>query len=244
MKLTKTLIAVLVFATAAANLQAQKNWSYEFGLAGTLNSGNINNIGFNTNAGVGRNDSIRAVYANVHFVYTEENKETTNRGLDGTIKYDYYRNTHWNPFLAAEFVTNHFKGYDFKTSFLAGIKYNFVYEATRDYSISAALVGDYVNFYTENPLADTLDGYKLRVSIRGQIRQKIGENTTLYHATFYQPSIFDFSDYIISSITKVSNKLNDHVFFDVIFDYGYRSVVPEEKKHYDIATQVAVKIKF
>lgn len=234
----------MALAVALNGLKAQSNWNYEFGLGGTLNSGNINNVGFRTNGGIGVNDSVKAVFANVRFLYNEENKKTTNLGLDGSIKFDYYRNIHWNPFIAAEFVTNHFKGYNFKTSFLAGIKYNFIYEATRDYSISAALVGDYVDYYVENPVADTLDGWKYRVSVRGQIRQKIGENATLYHATFYQPALTDFSDYIISSVTKLSNKLNDHVFFDVIFDYGYRSVVPEEKSHYDISTEVAIKIKF
>lgn len=222
----------------------QSKWKYEFGLGGTYNSGNISNVGFRTNGSIGVNDSVKALTGNIRFVYNEEQKKTTNMGLDGGIKFDYYRNLHWNPFVAAEFITNHFKGYSFKSSFLLGMKYNFVYTPNYDYSISAALVGDYVDYFTEDPLADTLDGVKMRVSIRGQIRQKIGETTTLYHATFYQPAVTDFSDYIISSITKVSTKLRDNISLDLIFDYGYRSVVPEEKMHYDISTEVAIKITF
>lgn len=241
MKRIKLLIVTLVLTMAGTSLQAQNKWNYELGLGGTYNSGNVSNVGFRSNAGLGRNDSVKAVFANVRFVYNEEQKTTTNMGLDGSIKFDYYRNIHWNPFVAAEFVTNHFKGYDFKTAFLAGIKYNFIYKKDIcDYSLSAAIVGDYVDYTGDN----SLNGAKLRVSIRAQIRQKIGETTTLYHATFYQPAVSDFSDFLFSSVTKISNKLNEHVYFDVIFDYGYRSVVPEDKHRHDLSTEVALKITF
>lgn len=241
MKRISILFAFFALSMAFNGLMAQSNWSYEFGLGGTYNSGNINNVGFRTNAGLGRNDSVKAVYANIRFVYTEEQKKTTNMGLDGSIKFDYYRNIHWSPFVAAEFLTNHFKGYDFKTAFLVGLKYTFLYDKDRyDYSVSAALVGDYADFYQ----ADSLNGVKMRVSLRGQIRQKIGETTTLYHATFYQPAVTDFNDFIFSSVTKISNKLRNNISLDLIFDYGYRSVVPEEKQKYDIATEVAIKITF
>lgn len=241
----KKLLASILLALAAISLQAQTKWKYEFGLGGTYNSGNISNVGFRTNLSVGVNDSVKALTGNVRFLYNEEKKTTTNLGLDGGLKFDYYRNLHWNPFVAAEFVMNHFKGYDFKSSFLLGLKYNFVYTPTYDYSLSAALVGDYVDYYYEvPPEKDTLSGIKMRVSIRGQIRQKIGETTTLYHATFYQPALTDFSDYIVSSITKVSTKLRENISLDLIFDYGYRSVVPEERQHYDVSTEVAIKITF
>ncbi|MBQ6955258.1 MAG: DUF481 domain-containing protein [Bacteroidales bacterium] len=243
----KTLLIATIFLTiGVAGLHAQAKWKYEFGLGGTYNSGNISNVGFRTNGGVGVNDSVKAVFANIRFLYNEEKKVTTNMGLDGGIKFDYYRNIHWNPFLAAEFIVNHFKGYDFKSSFLLGMKYNFVYTPTYDYSISAALVGDYVDYYYEVPPVpkDTLSGVKMRVSVRGQIRHKIGESTTLYHATFYQPAVTDFSDFIFSSVTKISNKLRDNISLDFIFDYGYRSVVPEDKHRHDLATEVALKITF
>ena len=241
MKRILLLVAIVALSMTGKGLKAQQNWSYEFGLGGTYNSGNVSNIGFRTNAGLGRNDSIKAVYANIRFVYNEEQKVPTNKGLDGSIKFDYYRNIHWSPFIAAEFVTNHFKGYDFKTAFLGGLKYTFFYKKdVYDYSVSAALVGDYVDFTGDN----SMNGMKMRVSARVQARQKIGESTTLYHATFYQPAVNELSDFLFSSVTKVSNKLNEHVYFDVIFDYGYRSVVPEDRHHHDLTTEVAIKIKF
>ena len=236
----------LLISVASASVQAQeKPWNFEFGLGGNLNSGNINNIGFRSNAGAGRDDSIRAIYANVHFLYNEENKQTTNMGLDGSINFDYYRNIHWSPFLAIECVTNHFKGYDFKTSFLGGIKYTFLYEPkVYDYSISAALVGDYVNYHVEDPTADTLDGVKLRVSVREQIRHKIGESASINHSAFYQPALNDPSDFIFTTVTKISNNLNKIISLDFILRYDYRSVVPSGKHHHDLTTEIALKIKF
>ena len=83
-----------------------------------------------------------------------------------------------------------------------------------------------------------------RISLRGKIKQRIGESTQLNHTTFYQPSITDFGDYIVSSITKIENRLNQHLFLDIIFDFEHRSVVPEGRKKTDIATEVALRLSF
>lgn len=241
-KNTFLLLAAILFV---GSLSAQSKWKYEMGLGGTLNSGNVNNLGFNANGNIDRNDSILAFNAHARFLYSEENHTATNRGLDGGVKFDINQYDRWSPFFATEFISNHFKGYDFKVSLLAGVKYRiYTIPGRCDYSISAALVGDYVNYYFENEEADTLNTYAARISLRGKIKQRIGENTNLNHTTFYQPNIFDFSDYIVTSITKIENKLNQHLFFDVIFEYDYRSVVPEARKNHDITTSVALRIKF
>lgn len=224
---------------------SQSKWVYQLGLGGTLNSGNINNIGFRNTGSIDRNDSVLAFSTSYRFLYSEENHVTTNMGLDGGMKLDYMQYDRWSPFCAMEFISNHFKGYDFKISFLAGAKYRiYTIPGRCDYSISAALVGDYANYHITDPIADTLDRVLMRISLRGKIVQRIGESTMLKHMTFYQPSIIDYSDFIISSITKVENKLNSHLFLDIIFEYDYRSVVPEERSRYDVATEIALRLKF
>ena len=244
----KTVLSIVLPALlllTAGSVSAQGKWKYELSLGGSLNSGNINNIGFKTDAAVNRNDSVLAFDGNLHYVYTEENHVATNNGFSGGIKFDVYQYDRWSPFFASEFITNHFKGYDLKVSILAGVKYRiFTIPGRCDYSVSAAFVGENVNYYVENPLADTLDGYVARISLRGKIKQRIGDHITLNHTTFYQPSVTDFSDYMVTSITKIEDKLSTHLFLDFIFTYEYRSVVPESRSRADYSTNVAIRLKF
>lgn len=247
-KMKKTIIYIIICSVVALSshtAEAQKKWNFQFGIGGTLNSGNINNIGFRHEGSAARNDSVLAFDSHYKFLYSEENHLATNRGVNGGIKFDIYQYNKFSPFFAYEFITNHFKGYDWKSSLIAGAKYRiYSLPGKCDYSISAAIVGDYVNYYVTDPAADTLDGYVARISLRAKIKQKIGEGTNLNHTTFYQPSILDFNDYIITSVTKIENKLNKHLYLDFIFEYDYRSVVPQERSKYDIATEVAIRYKF
>ena len=73
-----------------------------------------------------------------------------------------------------------------------------------------------------------------------------GKGEPVDMSKFPKPSeaITNKRDFIISSITKVENKLNSHLFLDIIFEYDYRSVVPEGKSHYDVATEIALRLKF
>lgn len=242
---TKTLILVAMLLLSTVSVSAQSKWKYNLGLGGTFNSGNINNIGFRNTGSVSRNDSILALDASYRYLYAEEKREATNHELGGGAKMDLYQYSRWSPFLATDFVVNHFKGYDFKISLLAGVKYRlFSIPGRCDYSLSAAIVEDYVNYHITDPVADTIDGFVARVSLRGKIKQRIGESTQLNHMTFYQPSITDFGDYIVSSVTKIENRLNQHLFLDIIFDFEHRSVVPEGRKKTDIATEVALRLSF
>lgn len=241
----KTAIFLVVLISTVSTLSAQSKWKYEFGFGGTFNSGNVNNVSLKSTANIDRNDSVLAFNANARYLYSAEQKVTTNEGIGGGIKFDINQYDKWSPFFAAEFITNHFKGYDFKISFLGGVKYRiYTVPDLCDYSISGALVGDYVNYHITDPVADTLDGMLMRISLRGKIKQRIGANTRLNHSTFWQPAVKDFGDYLVTSITKIENKLNEHFFFDVIFEYEYRSFVPEGRKKHDYMAEIAFRIKF
>ena len=237
--------AAILLLLSTASVSAQNKWKYDFSIGGTYNSGNISNIGLRNTGSVSRNDSILSMDASYRYLYTEEKREMTNQEFGGGAKIDLYQYSRWSPFLATDFVVNHFKGYDFKISFLAGAKYRiFTLPGKCDYSLSAAIVEDYVNYHITNPSADTLDGFVARASLRAKIKQRIGESTHINHTTFYQPSVMDLGDYIVSSVTKIENKLNKHLFFDIIFSYEYRSIVPEGRKRTDIATELALRLAF
>ncbi|MBQ0016003.1 MAG: DUF481 domain-containing protein [Bacteroidales bacterium] len=235
-----TIIASLLLLSGVAT--AQKKWDFKLGLGGALNCGNVSNMSLTNNGGVERNDSTLAFDAHYNILYSREKEIETNREFGAGLKFDVFQYDRFSPFFAAEYLTNHFKGYDSKLSLLVGAKYRiYTLPSVCDYSISAAYVCDFVDYYQ----ATTLDTRVDRLSLRAKIKQKIGPAVSIKHTTFYQPSFKDFSgDYIITSVTTLSTQISRVVSFDVSFDYEYRSLVPEGTNREDIRTTVGLTMKF
>ena len=241
------LLILLIFSISHVN--AQEKWKFDFSLGASANSGNVNNCNISNSASVKRNDSLIALDVHYKLLFSaliHENDisqewETTNFEINGAVKLDLYQYERFSPFLACEMLTNKFKGYDLKLSSLIGIMYRiFVKPKVYDYSISAALVYDWVDYTDETKLPKN----NFRVSIRPKFTQKIAENLTLSNITFYQPSVLDFGDFIINSKTKLETKITKILFLDFSFTYEYRSRVPSEnyKKH-DFLSEISLKIK-
>ena len=242
------LFIFLIFSSI--QLFGQQKWSYGFGLGTSLNVGNVNNCNVNNYATINRNDSIIALDFHYKLLYSSlidkndlgQKWEETNFEVNGGIKLDYLQYGKYSPFLACEMLTNKYKGYNLKLSGLVGFKYKiYAIPSVCDYSISAAFVYDWTDFTDITVLP--VNNY--RISIRPKIKQKIAENLTLLHCTFYQPSVLDFNDIIINSATQLQTKLTKILFLDLSFTYEYRSRVPSEnyKKH-DFMSEVALRLKF
>lgn len=242
-------ICVLLLAVCCIPTFAQRKWHYELGLGASLNTGNVNNCNISNDASVSRNDSIVGLDFQYKLLYSslinknnaERKWEESNFEVRGGGKMDLYQYGTYSPFLACEMLTNKYKGYDFKASGLVGIKFKlYTKHSVCDYSISAAFVYDWID-YTDST---TLPNNNYRISIRPKFKQKIGDNLTLSHCTFYQPSVLDIGDCIVNSTTKLQTKLTKILFLDISFVYEYRSRVPTEnyKKH-DIYTEVSLRLK-
>lgn len=241
------LFGLLVFSVICAN--AQTKWHYNFGLGASLNTGNVNNCNIINDGAVERNDSLLAFDARYKLIYSsihdknsdDQHWKETNFEINGGVKMDLYQYGVWSPFLACEMLTNKYKGYDFKLGGLAGVKYR-IYTIPKicDYSISAAVVYDRTKFTDETHLPNN----NYRISIRPKIKQKLGENLTLLHTTFFQPSVLDFGDFIITSMTKLQTKITKKLFLDISFTYDYRSRIPSENyRKNDILTEVTIRFK-
>lgn len=241
------LLILLIFSVLCVN--AQNKWHYSVGLGASLNTGNVNNCNLSNDGSVTRNDSVIALDFHYKLLYSSlihkanvgQQWEKTNFEVNGGVKMDLYQYGKYSPFLACEALTNQFKGYDLKLSGLIGMKYRlYVKPSVCDYSISAAFVYDWSDFTDETVLPHN----NYRISIRPKFTQKIAENLSLYHCTFYQPSVLDFHDYIINSVTKLQTKITKMLFLDLSFTYEYRSRVPSEsyKKH-DILSEVSLRFK-
>ena len=247
-KLRFPLFVLLVFSVICAN--AQNKWHYNFGLGASLNAGNVNNCNVSNDGAIERNDSLIAFDAHYKFLYSslinknggDQHWEETNFEINGGVKMDLFQYDRFSPFLACEMLTNKYKGYDLKLSGLIGLKYRiYTVPGFCDYSISAAFVYDWSDFTDETHLPNN----NYRISIRPKINQRLTENLTLLHITFYQPSVLDFGDYIIQSTTKLQTKITRKLFLDLSFTYEYRSRVPSENyKKNDILTEVSVRFKY
>ncbi len=241
------LLILLVFSVVSLN--AQNKWHYNFGLGASLNTGNVNNCNLSNDAAVTRNDSVVALDIHYKLLYSSlihkddvgQQWETTNFEVNGGVKMDLYQFGKYSPFLACEVLSNQFKGYDLKMSGLVGMKYRlYVKPSICDYSVSAAFVYDRTDFTDETVLPKN----NYRISIRPKFTQKLADNLSLYHCTYYQPSVLDFDDFIVNSVTKLQTKITKMLFLDLSFTYEYRSRVPAEnyKKH-DFLSEISLRLK-
>ena len=241
---------IILLTLLTIQLFGQRKWDYSFGLGTSLHTGNVNSCNINNNASIIRNDSLLAFDFHYKLLYSslidkndaEHQWKETNFEINGGIKVDYLQYGKYSPFLACEMLTNKYKGYDLKMSGLVGLKYRiYVRPSICDYSISVAFVYDWTDFTD----ATVLPNNNYRVSIRPKIKQKLTENLTLLNLTYYQPSILDFNDYIINSMTKLQTKITKMLYLDLVFTYEYRSRVPSDnyKKH-DFMSEVVMRLKF
>lgn len=238
---------VLIFISLTTS--AQRKWNYDFGLGASLNSGNVNNFNLSNGASVFRNDSTIALDFHYGFLYSsqiyKENEtrkwEESNKEISGGVKMDIFQYDKYSPFLACEMLSNKYKGYDFKVSGLVGVKFKlYTNPGVCDYSISAAFVYDWTDFTDST----TLPNNNYRLSIRPKFKQKIGDKLTLSNCTFYQPSVLDWGDCIVSSVTKLQTQLTKILYLDLSFTYDYRSRVPSDdyRKH-DIYTEISLRVR-
>lgn len=238
----KALLVISLLAIAGS-VGAQSKWKYQLGLGWNMNEGNVNNMSFNNTGSVDRNDSTLAFSANYKIVYDQQDKVETNKGFNAGIKFDLFQYDRWSPFFASEYINNKYKGYDYKLSLLLGAKYRiYTVPGVCDYSVSGALVYDHVKYCDTTGMRPQV----FRASFRFKVKQKIGDVVSLNHSTFYQPSFYNFTgDYIITSTTKMENKLGKNFFLDLIFNYEYRSIIPVSvAHHHDIETSVALRWTF
>lgn len=239
----RKLLAMMLMLASIGAVSAQGKWNYQLSFGGELKSGNVNSLTLNNSGAIARNDSTLAFDADYSIVYGEKDHEEYDKGFNANIKFDLFQYDRWSPFVSASYINNKYKGYMYKTSLLAGVKYRiYTLPGVCDYSVSAAFVYDFVQYTVDD---DALKPQVARLSLRAKIKQKITDAVSLKHTTFYQPSLTDFvDDYIITSITSLETKLSSHIFFDISFSCEYRNIVPDGIERFDTTTLASLKLKF
>lgn len=249
-KLFLIAIATLWVLSASAQGEARK-WHYNLGFGGELKSGNVNSITLNNTGGIERNDSVLSFDANYAIVYGEKDHTKYDMGLTGNVKFDVFQYSRWSPFVSATYLNNKFKGYEYKLSTLLGLKYRIYFNKRCDYSVSAAYVLDYVEYFAKDRLDDRFKPQVSRLSLRVKIKEKISNAVSIKHTTFYQPSLMNLKglasvkeDYIITSTTTISTVLGKHLNLDLNFNIEHRSLVPDGTKPTDIGGTAALRLHF
>lgn len=241
----KVFLAMLMIA-AITTVSAQSKWTYKLGFGGELKSGNVNTTIFNTNGGIERNDSTLAFDANAAYVYGMKSGDLFENNFTANLKFDFWQYGRWSPFVSASYKIDTIRGFDYRINFLAGVKYRIFWNANCDYSISGAYVYEYTQYHNlsvDDPLYNAGPSVN-RISLRFKAKQKIANNVSIKHTTFYTPCITNFSDYGISSVTSLSTQINKHFSFDINFNYEYHSVVPVGVQNTDIITSATLNLKF
>jgi putative salt-induced outer membrane protein YdiY len=241
----KVLLITLMIASAMT-ATAQSKWKYHLGFGGELKDGNVNTLTLRNDGTVARNDSVLAFDAGYAIVYGKKDSEVYDKSLAGNIKFDLWQYDRWSPFVSWSYLNNKFKGFEYRMSFLAGVKYRIYWNDKCDYSVSAAYVQDYTDYGNRET---SLEKMVSRLSLRFKMRHKINDKVTLKHTTFWQPSLMHpmesiTDDYVVTSITTLSTKLTTHMSLDLNFNYEYHSLVPDGVKKQDIIASAALSIDF
>jgi putative salt-induced outer membrane protein YdiY len=242
----KKVLSIFLMMAAVAAVNAQSKWHYHLGFGGELKSGNVNTITLNNKGSVERNDSILAFDAGYGIVYGEKDKEVFDKSLSANVKFDLWQYDRWSPFVSASYLNNKFKGFEYRLSFLGGVKYRIYWNPDCDYSVSVAYVQDYTDY---GDRSTSLEKMVSRMSLRFKMRHKIAENVFLKHTTFWQQSLMNLpesigDDYVVTSITSLSTKISKHLSFDVNFNYEYHSLVPDGVDKQDIITSASLRLDF
>lgn len=231
---------------------AERPWKYSLSFGGELKSGNVNTFVLNSKGSVDRNDSLLSFSARYAIVYGQKNKVEYDKGLTVSLQADLWQYSRWSPFVLFTYLNNKFKGFEYKFNGLIGAKYRiYTVPGVCDYSLSAAYVQEWVEYFAADRGNERLRPKLSRLSLRFKIKQNITSAVKIVHQTFYQPSLMELKglksfkeDYIVLSITTIENKIGRNIFLDINFDCEYRSVVPQKVKNTDIITSLALRMKF
>lgn len=220
-----------------------EKWHLEEVLSFSLNHGNDENLTLKNSGSLMRDDSLISMDLNYKFVYETKNKKETGKRFNAEFKLDFLQYHKWSPFVGLTYLTNKYKGYDHKISSLLGGK-RILYRKPKvcDYSVSLALTYDYVDY---TPEKTDLDSYNLRLSLRPKMKQRLGPTAKLVLYAFYQPSLINFSDYILSATMSIDCHIRKWFSLTFRVEDEYHSWIPsEDYEHNDLSTEVGLKFRF
>lgn len=226
-------------------IPAQAQWKTRFSLGSSFYTGNVDKFDFRTSGSVSRADSLLEYATSFDAIYSETNNTKDNQVLKGNLKVDYLPHSTFSPFAAASAYNNTPKQIELRLSGMVGGKYTFINQLDEhgkevsDYSISAAIQYD-----RERYTGDTPGTEKARLSIRPKFEQKIGDNVTFEHVTFYVPKITDFADFIIDSKTALTSKLTSKIQLELSYQLEHLSRLPsDDLENTDQAVLASIVVK-
>lgn len=237
------LIALFCAGSMWGQDQTPKRWRFDASLGASYNSGNVEDLNLKNAGTITRNDSILSFHFGYKIVYSASDKTETNLNAKGGTKVDFLQYGQWSPFVAVEFLSNQYKGYNYKVGALSGVKFR-IYSRpdTCDYSISCAFMFERVDY---TPKENKLDNRAYRLSLRPKIKQKLGNIVSLTGCVFYQPSLESIDDYIIDVLGALDIKVTSHFYVGFNVEHEYRSMVPTEKyEHSDTYSEIVFGLKF
>ena len=118
-----------------------------------------------------------------------------------------------------------------------GAKYDFLKDSLKEFSISAAVLRSYEEFFDLPP------SWLYRLSIRPKVKVSVG-NLKVYGLVFYQPRIGKFEDYLIDASLSANLILSSRISLRVEITDKYTSIIPEWVKNNGVKTLLGLNLSF
>lgn len=202
-------------------------WKLRTGLSASLLYGNREQRILGTRADLSRTDSTVELRADLQMAYGEASTETEARMVFkrlwlGNLSADLRPYDPVSPFVFATLESNLEKKIAGRYSAGVGAKQTIVRSENTDLNVSVGLLGERL-VPREHATAATMEQRLTRWSLRGKLRQMLGERTRVAHSTFWRPDAHRASEFLVQSQTDVEVKASQKVALTLSLLHNYDS---------------------
>lgn len=176
------------------------------------------------------NNSSYALWSDFTGSYGEANGEENANKTYGHIRYIhtlYDKSFNWESFIQAE--TNKFTKVDEKYLVGGGLRYNFLGSKYGDLFFGLGGFHENISYTTTVDPDET----NFRMNSYLAYALKLGKDTKLAYALYYQPNTESFSDYIMSNALSIKIRVYKKLFLNFIIYYDEDSDPAKDVKKYD-----------
>lgn len=214
-------------AAPLPKLPLPSNWKLRTGLSASLLYGNREQRILGTRGDLSRTDSVVELRADVQMSYGEASTETHPRVVFkrlwlGNLTADLLPHDWVSPFVFATVESNLEKRIEGRYSAGIGAKQTLVRSERTDMNVSLGLLGERLVPRTDAP-ASVTDQTLTRWSVRGKVRQSLGDRARLIHSTFWRPDAHHASEFLVQSQTDLEVKASQKVALTLSLMHNYDS---------------------
>ena len=219
-KITLLILSILCFQLSFSQFNDSVHHHFAFTSTGVYNkTKDQQSFVFNNAIAYEVNKKRIAYNTGASWIYGTQNKQLSNNDFSAAANIDYLKDIHRLYYWA---LVNYDNSYSLKINYRfqsgVGVGYNFVKKTNFGLEISDGFVFETSDLTDPNLGKDVYQ--TVRNSMRIKYRWSYNKTFSLEGTNFYQPSIIDFSDYILKLNNKLSVKLNKWLSVNAAMTYN------------------------